>query len=158
MREFLFEYRKIAKVTHTDALEMDEFRLVGKIDQSPVFAFKDLISCSAIIFKCEKGYAGFHYPAQGLLPKYPDSPSADKYSHEMKQMISYIFTHLGEIYEVLCFTPDSLYGDCTVKDDLVAICEFFDNLSLQYGFEFNFASSLQEVTYEIEPPRRKTLV
>lgn len=155
---FLFEYKIIALVTHTGALGMDEFRLVKEINSSPVFAFKDLMSCSAIVFKCENGYAGFHYSAQGLLPKPADSSSADKYSHEMKQMISYIYTHLGNIDEVLCFTPPPIYHDPKVNDDIEAIYYFFDNLSLQYEFKFDFAKSLQEVTCEIEPLKRSAQI
>lgn len=119
-------------------LEMNEYML-KPTTKGPTFKYKDLISCSAMVFKCKNGYAGFHYPAQALL-------SLDaKYREELKEMINYIEQGIGEICSVRCFTPEPLWEDPNVEDDKVAIEGFFGDCNIR----FSFADTLEEVSCKI---------
>ena len=127
----------LTRVYSNKELEMGEYLLVETTSPTVSFRYKDLASCSAIVFKCERGFAGFHYPAQVLLSSYAE------YSKEMIKMIKYIEQGLGKINSVRCFTPKPLFDDCNVDKDICAIENFFKD------YNFELVESIKDVSTEI---------
>ena len=120
-------------------LDMDEYCVVTNGDPERNFLFKDLISCSAIVFKCERGYAGFHYAARGLM-----SDGREDYLIAIKIMIQDITSSIGHIQKVNCFTPIITDSDHYKKEsykDMDKIENFFKD----YGYTCEFVSDLRDV-------------
>lgn len=105
-------------------LKMGDFCIREKSSGSPTFTYDELASCSAIVFKCEKGYAGFHYPARSLLSK---NNNCYRFMEDMSTMLNTITSRIGQILEVRCFTPEALldYDKCERDEDVDKIISFF---------------------------------
>ena len=118
---------------------MNQYRVVTNSDPARYFRFEGLCSCSAIVFKCERGYAGFHYAARGLM-----SDGRNDYIIAMKTMIQDITSSIGYIQKVNCFTPILTDAECFENEsyeDMACIDNFFKD----YGYTCDFVSKLEEV-------------
>ncbi len=126
-------------------LKMGDFCIREKSSGSPTFTYDELASCSAIVFKCENGYAGFHYPARSLLPK---NDNRYRFMADMSTMLNTITSRIGKILEVRCFTPKALYGDERERDkDEDEIISFF---KLKEIVNVKVAKDLGEVSISID--------
>lgn len=120
---------------------MNQYLIINGIDKEPVFSFYDIISCSAIVFKCERGFVGFHYEAEGLLN------DRINYSERMKRMINAIVRSVGDIKWVICFTPGVKDQYTNAEKDEYCIAQFFmDEMRLRYMNVY----SIEEVTHQID--------
>lgn len=120
-------------------LDMDEYCVVSNSSSARNFRFKDLISCSAIVFKCEGGYAGFHYSARGLM-----SERWKDYLIAMQTMIQDITSSIGPIKKVNCFTPILTDAEC-YENESYKDMNLIENFFMDYGYTCDFVSELEEV-------------
>lgn len=108
--------------------------------------FVNISSCSAILFICREGYAGFHYGAQSLVydeDKYKNKDineqhkrinEIQEYRTAMDGMIRLIETNIGEIKNIYCYTPQIYIqlGDAykrDVEEDEKALSDYFSKYS-----------------------------
>lgn len=120
---------------------MNQYLIIEDENKQPVFSFDNIISCSAIVFKCKKGFAGFHYEAEGLLN------NRRNYSLRMKRMINAIVRSVGDIIWVICFTPSVNDPSSRAWVDELRIEEFFsDEMKVRY----KRVDSIEEVSHQID--------
>lgn len=120
-------------------LDMDEYCVVSNGSSARNFRFKDLISCSAIVFKCEGGYAGFHYSARGLM-----SNGSNDYIIAMKIMILDIASSIGNIQKVNCFTPILTDAEC-YENESYEDMDRIENFFKDYGYNCAFVDNLSDI-------------
>ena len=120
---------------------MNQYLIIECTKKQPVFSFDGIISCSAIVFKCKNGFAGFHYEAEGLLN------NSTNYSLRMKQMINEIVRRVEDVIWVICFTPGVNDPSTRAWDDSVCIEDFFKGVM---RFHYKRVHSIAEVSCEID--------
>lgn len=154
---------KITEKYDCKRIEMDSYVIVKSVNQSSVingdmiqFGYDELASCSAIIFICEEGLAGFHYGAQSLALDDNESDKdkrekkrneVEQYKIEMNAMISRIISQIGSISKIYCFTPRSndSYNACYdryIDNDIDALESFFQENNLSFCFSNNLGELL----------------
>lgn len=125
---------------------MNQYLIIEGNDKRPVFRFDNIISCSAIIFKCQKGFAGFHYAAGGL------KNDCEKYARAMVEMINDIKFKIGDILWVKCFTPSpqlDCFGvqDCSDDEESRISSFFLDHIKVRC---YRRVYHIGEVSHSIE--------
>lgn len=119
-------------------------------------SFKDLVSCSVILFICKNGLAAFHYGAQSLVidcEEYNKKnrtnrlQETEQYKNEMKIMLHNIVEKIGDIKDIYCFTPQSccLYDTNTYKRNVIKDENALDEFFSQLGYTLIFSNRLSDL-------------